>query len=129
MPTAAQIELVNFYLPVDAKAAEVDGGYGWTDGYIETTWLAQGFVGPAYAVRYFWYQRVQETAEYLDAGKPLTQIHKQAREMLDYWDLILKLDPTGNTMVPVDPDTVADDSIPKHRLSFGEIERVGDTYQ
>lgn len=125
MATAAQIELVNFYLPGDAKLSEGDGGYGWTDEYIQTVWAEQGFVGPAYAVRYFWYQRVQETAEYLDAGKPLTQIHNQARAMLDYWDSILKLDPTGNSMVPIDPSANVE---VKHRLSFGEIERVGDTY-
>lgn len=124
---ATQIEIVNLYLPVDAKAAEVDGGYGWTDEYIANLIDSLALPGPAYAVRYFWYQRTQETAEYLDAGKPLTQIHRQAKEMLAYWDLILKADPSGNSMVPLDPDE--DDGLnPKHRLSFGEIERVGDTY-
>lgn len=117
IPTAEQIALVNRHLPIAAKQLEADGGYGWTDEYINDLMIENSY-SPAQAVRFFWYQRVQETAEYLDMGKPLTQIHKQAREMLDYWDLILRVNPGG--MEPVDPD---ENSLPKHRLSFGEIER------
>lgn len=125
-PTAEQIALVNFNLPDAAKQLVDDGGYGWTEEYIASLFDSLGFPGPAYAVRFFWYQRTQETAEYLDAGKPLTQIHRQAKEMLDYWDAIIKGDPTGNTMNPLDPQEISE--LPRHRLSFGEIERVGDTY-
>jgi hypothetical protein len=112
--TADQITLVNHYLPTAAKELEANGGYGWTDDYIETLMETMAF-SPAQAVRYFWYQRVQETAEYLDVGKPLTQIHRQAKEMLDYWDLILKTNPEG--MVPINA---------RAPISFGEIEGVND---
>lgn len=115
--TPAQIALVNLNLPTVAKLAEVDGGYGWTDEYIETIMETVQFNSPAKAVRYFWYQRVQETAEYLDVGKPLTQIHEQARKMLAYWDLVLATNPDG--MTPVDPNA----PIVKKPISFGEIER------
>jgi hypothetical protein len=113
MPTA--LELVNQNLPTVAKL-EGDDGYGWTDGFIETLMETMVF-SPAQAVRHFWLQRVNETAEYLDAGKPLTQIHKQARAMLDYWDKIIGTNPDG--MGPL-PETA------KRPLSFGEIERPWD---
>lgn len=108
-----QIALVNQLLPASAKEPEVDGGYGWTDQYITDLIIARSFT-PTQAVRFFWLQRVNETAEYLDVGKPLTQIHRQAREMLDYWDNVLgkSIDAIG----PTGPDV-------RRPMSFGEIER------
>jgi hypothetical protein len=111
--TPEQIALVNANLPSSAKESVDSGGYGWTDLYIETLMETMGF-GPAKAVRHFWLQRVNETAEYLDAGKPLTQIHKQARDMLDYWDKVIG--------VSVDVNNVSPTNV-KRPISFGVIER------
>lgn len=114
--TPEQIALVNRNIPSVAKLDDASGGYGWTDEFIETLMETMNF-SPAKAVRHFWLERVNETAEYLDVGKPLTQIHRQAKEMLDYWDKVLGNDPVG--MTPVDPNG------PQSRqpLSFGRIER------
>lgn len=111
--TPEQIALVNANLPSSAKETEVSGGYGWTDEFIENLMETMGF-GPAKAIRHFWLQRVNETAEYLDAGKPLTQIHRQAKEMLDYWDRIIGVSVDENNVNP---------TITKRPLTFGEIER------
>jgi hypothetical protein len=70
-------------------------------------------IGPTETVRYFWLQRVNETSEYLDVnGKPLTQIHSQAKTMLDYWDNVLKT----RGVEAVGPGV-------KQPIRFGEIER------
>lgn len=110
-PTPEQIALVNRNLPTAAKAAEVDGGYGWTDQFISDLMEEMGF-GPAGAVRHFWLERVNETAEYLDMGKPLTQIHRQAKDMLAYWDKVLQVN--SEELVPV---------VAKRPMTFGEIQR------
>lgn len=112
-PTPEQIALVNQLLPSAAKQTEAAGGYGWTDEYIATLMEERDF-SPTEAVRFFWLQRVNETAEYIDIGKPLTQIHRQAREMLDYWDAILKVSVTA-----IGPSPAED----KRSISFGDIER------
>jgi len=119
--TASVLALVNRYLPEAAKLSVDDGGYGWTDEFIATLMDTNAY-SPAQAVRYFWYQRVQETAEYLDLSKPLTQIHRQAREMLDYWDLVIQTNPSG--MEPLSPNT----GPAGHKvITFGEIARPWDT--
>ncbi|AVD99629.1 hypothetical protein HWB51_gp011 [Mycobacterium phage Cuke] len=106
MVTPEQIALVKMLLPTAAIS-----DYEWTDEFIETLMTTRGF-SPTQAVRFFWLQRVNETAEYLDINeKPLTQIHKQAKEMLDYWDLVLKGGPDA-----IEPNT-------RSPISFGEIER------
>lgn len=69
-------------------AAEAD--YGWTDEKI-TKVITDNDYSDSQVVRAFWFERVTETAEYIDMGKPLSQIHSQARGMLDYWDNILKM--------------------------------------
>lgn len=109
-----QVALVNRYLPEAAKLSEASGGYGWTDDQIGTYTTDLG-MSPAQIVRYFWYQRTQETAEYLDLSKPLTQIHKQAKAMLDYWDLVIQTNPTG--MEPLQS------TAGKRPITFGSIER------
>lgn len=113
-PTPEQVALVNRNLPSAAKQAVEDGGYGWTDLFISTLMEEMSF-GPAEAVRHFWLERVNETAEYLDMGKPLTQIHRQARDMLLYWDSVLKENPVDMVPVPA-----------RKPISFGEIERPWD---
>ena len=120
-PTVEQLALVNRYLPVEAKLPEVEGGYGWTDEYI-TEAMTSMSIGPARTVRYFWYQRVQETAEYLDLSKPLSTIHQQARAMLDYWDLVVQTNPNDpDAMEPADDDAKGPNW---HKdITFGEIER------
>ena len=106
-PTLEQIALVQSLLPTAAEE------YGWTFSKIED-YMVDLELSPTEAVRYFWLQRVNETSEYLDVnGKPLTQIHSQAKQMLDYWDNVLKvsgLDAKG-------PGT-------KRPLTFGSIEKV-----
>lgn len=117
-PTAEQLALVAYYLPDAAKQSVDDGGYGWTDDYVAGIMTAMS-LSPAQAVRYFWYQRVQETAEYLDLSKPLTQIHSQARDMLNYWDLVIETNPNG-----MEPITTLGAGANAHKaISFGEIER------
>ena len=107
-PTLEQIALVQSLLPA---AALTD--YGWTTTKIEQTMVDMSF-SPTEAVRYFWLQRVNETSEYLDVnGKPLTQIHAQARQMLEYWDNVLKVN---------GPD--ANGPGVKRPLTFGSIERI-----
>lgn len=108
-PTPEQIALVNQLLPSSAKDTVDNGGYGWTDEYIANLMDERDF-GPTEAVRFFWLQRVNETAEYIDIGKPLTQIHRQAREMLDYWDAIL-----SRSLTSIGP-------VGRQPISFGEIE-------
>lgn len=119
--TAERVALVSRYLPDAAKDSVDNGGYGWTEEVISNFLVALG-LSPAQTVRFFWYQRVQETAEYLDLSKPLTQIHRQAKEMLDYWDLIIQGNvASGNPdgMEPLDPSKTF-----QHKtISFGEIQR------
>lgn len=107
MPTPEQIALVQSLLPT---AALTD--YSWDEDFISTLMVDRTFT-PTEAVRFFWLQRVNETSEYLDVnGKPLTQIHAQAKTMLDYWDNVLKI----NGSDAMGPGT-------KRPLTFGEIER------
>lgn len=108
LPTLEQIVLVQSLLP---SVAEAD--YGWTKAKIENLMIDFDF-GPTEAVRYFWLQRVNETSEYLDVnGKPLTQIHAQAKTMLDYWDNVLKVNGSAASGPGV-----------KRPLTFGSIEKV-----
>lgn len=111
-----QIALVKQLLPTAAFESEDAGGYGWSDTYIESLMETRGFT-PTEAVRFFWLQRVNETAEYLDVGKPITQIHRQAREMLDYWDTVIGKGP--DAIGPTGPGT-------RRPISFGRIEGPGD---
>lgn len=83
------------WLPADADT------HGFDDAGITAAWTG----GIARTVRKYWFKRVSDTAGYLDLNDasgnlPITQIYRQAREMLDYWDNFLKL--YGN----VDPDLV-----------------------
>lgn len=105
-PTAEQIALVQALLPTAAVS-----DYGWTDLFIATV-MTDREIGPTEAVRYFWLQRVNETSEYLDVNnKPLTQIHAQAKQMLDYWDKVLAT-----------RGTEAEGPGTKRPISFGAIE-------
>lgn len=64
----------------------------WDTQAIKDNWSG----GIAGTLRNFWYQKCSNTAGYLDltdagGSLPITQIHRQAKEMLDYWDIwILK---------------------------------------
>jgi hypothetical protein len=112
-PTPDQIALVKQLLPSAAMDSEEDGGYGWSDVFIAALMLQRDFT-PTEAVRYFWLQRVNETAEYLNTGgKSLTDIHKQAREMLDYWDNVIK---------SVGSDAIGPGDSSSQVITFGEIE-------
>lgn len=80
------------FLPADASTN------GWTDDVIIGDRWTGGFASTA---RQYWFERTQETAGYLDLPDPggtlaITQLHRQAREMLDYWDAwILKYGDSG----------------------------------
>ena len=100
MPTSAvatpdNIALVKRFLPTDGSPAE----NGWDDAHIAEVWTG----GVASTVRQYWFQRVTDTAGYIDLPDPsgtlaITQQYRQAREMLDYWDAFLDkhgdVDPT-----------------------------------
>ena len=112
-PTVDQIELVQAWLPV---AAVTD--YGWDAAKVSEVMSDNAFT-PTQAVRFFWLERVNESVEYIDiSGKPLTQIHAQARAMLDYWDNILKMYGVNALGPPSGADPGA-----KRPISFGEIDR------
>jgi hypothetical protein len=118
--TPERIALIKEYLPSAAMDLEADGGYGWTDEYITNLLNTYGF-SPAQAVRFFWHQRVSETAEYLDIGKPLTQIHQQAERRLAYWDSIILGNVRAGTPDGMEP--VDENQRPRVPISFGEIQR------
>ncbi|QHB37420.1 hypothetical protein SEA_LEOPARD_13 [Mycobacterium phage Leopard] len=74
-------ELKAQWLPADAATN------GWDDNTIRERWTG----GIATTVRRYWFERVSDTAGYLDVPDPggtlpITQIHRQAKEMLQYWD-------------------------------------------
>lgn len=78
------VELKAHYLPDDAAT------HGWDDDTIALRWSG-GFASTA---RMYWLDRVTDTAKYLDIPDPggtlpITQIHRQAMEMLAYWDAYL----------------------------------------
>lgn len=92
------------YLPADAATN------GWNDAKIEANWSG-GIPG---TVRAYWYDRVQQTAKYLDLSDasgtlPITQIHRQAKEMLDYWDAWIRIN--GDVLII------------GRRVTFGRIKR------
>ena len=115
-----KISRIQDHLPSEAKAAEVDGGYGWDATYIQSLLDTYAFASPQ-AVRFFWLQRVNESVEYIDIGKPLTQIHKQARDMLAYWDAIIQANIKNGT--PENMENTGEVETARVPLSFGEIER------
>lgn len=64
------------YLPSDAAS------FGWDDDQIRERWTG----GPATTIRLYWFERVSDTAGYLDLPDPggtlpITQIHRQAKEL------------------------------------------------
>jgi hypothetical protein len=98
-----QIAEIRALLPT---AAEDD--YAWDDAKIISI-ITDNNYNSTQVVRAFWLERVTETAEYIDIGKPLSQIHSQAKGMLDYWDNVLKL---GSGAL-----------LTGRAISFGEIDR------
>jgi hypothetical protein len=87
-PSAEQIAYVRNNIPT--KAADL---YDWDDTKI-TDVLKDTLPSVAEAVRRFWLQRVNDTAEFVDvnesgSGRPLSQMHVQALEMLKYWDAMV----------------------------------------
>jgi hypothetical protein len=85
--TQADIDYVKRLLPTDGSPAE----NGWDDAHIALVWT--GYVSTT--VRAYWFQRVSDTAGYIDLPDPagaltITQQYRQAREMLDYWDMMIE---------------------------------------
>ena len=109
-PTASQIATVATWLPTIEADPDV-----WDEARIAERWTG----GIAGTIRAYWYQRVSDTAGYLDVPDPggtlpITQIHRQAKEMLTYWDgLILKW---GSNF---DPSS----ALGGNRASLGRIKR------
>lgn len=106
-PTPEQITKVEHYLPDVTADPDV-----WDEAKITERWA-----GIAGTVRAYWYQRTSDTAQYLDIPDPsgvlpITQIHRQAKEMLDYWDLFISKFGTN-----ADPSTMS------RAVTFGKIKR------
>ena len=85
-PTESQITAVATVLPSSDADPEV-----WDAEKIAERWTGT-VVG---TIRAYWYQRVSDTAGYLDVPDPggtlpITQIHRQAKEMLEYWDAFIE---------------------------------------
>lgn len=83
--TDEQIEMVQLNLPSVAGDS-----FGWTESKIKSTLLSNNG-SLAQTVRRFWYERVMETFEFVDvsetgSSRSLSQIHQNAKFMLDYWD-------------------------------------------
>ena len=109
LPTPDQIASVQRLLP--ATAASEDG---WDQAKILLVLGEHPTV--ARAVRFYWLERVNESAQYINIGdKNLEQIYKHAKEMLDYWDAVIAVNPEG--LDPSEPEPVR---VP---LTFGQIER------
>lgn len=110
-PTEAQIASVAAWLPTVEADPDV-----WDADRIAVRWTG----GIAGTIRAYWYQRTSDTAGYLDVPDPggtlpITQIHRQAKEMLDYWDaFILKYG------TKADPSSIY---ISGNRGSMGRIKR------
>lgn len=104
--TPEQLAIVRLNLPSTAGA-----DYGWTDEYIQNLMETNSF-SPSQAVRQFWFDRVNDTAEYMNINnKSLIQIHENAVAMLKYWDGILAAGIEATAPNQRQP------------ISFGEIER------
>lgn len=85
-PTVDQIANVKRWLPTDGSVLT----NGWDDAMIIDRWTG----GIASTVREYWFQLMSNTAGYLDLPDPggtlpITQIYRQAKEMLAYWDAFL----------------------------------------
>lgn len=83
--TPAQISAVATWLP--SKDADPNV---WGSDMIATRWTG----GVAGTIRAYWFQKVSDTAGYMDIPDPggtlpITQIYRQAREMLEYWDAFI----------------------------------------
>jgi len=94
-PTPEQVAAVAKWLGSNSK---------WDDAAIIEHWTG----GIASTLRAYWYNRVTETAGYIDLsndGLPASQIYQHAKEMLDYWDNFLAkygdIDPGKIARVPI----------------------------
>lgn len=112
-PTDAQLaRLKAQYLPTEAQ------DNGWDDAKVLANWTG----GIAGTIRAYWYDRVQQTAGYMDLPDPggtlpITQLHLQAKAMLEYWD---------NWLLKYGDETTADGDLigpMRGRVSFGKIRR------
>lgn len=87
MPTASskEIEVIKSNLPNDCATQ-----FGWTDEKIAAVLDAVNLSVPQ-TVRQFWLERLTNTHEYMDvnesgSGRTLSQVHINAKAMLEYWD-------------------------------------------
>lgn len=82
VPTSEELALVIELLPDDASE------YGWN-----ATKALERWAGSVYrTVREYWLDRTNDTAGYVDLsndGLPASQLHAQAKAMLQYWDSMI----------------------------------------
>lgn len=83
LPTEDQLAMVIELLPDNASQ------YDWDAAKALTRWA-----GTVYrTVREYWVDRTNDTAGYIDLsnqGLPASQLHAQAKAMLEYWDQMIE---------------------------------------
>lgn len=84
-PTALQIKQVQRNLPINAG-----DDFQWYEDKISDI-LEEKDCSIAQTVRQFWFERVMESFEFVDvsetgSSRSLSQVHVNAKAMLDYWD-------------------------------------------
>jgi hypothetical protein len=109
--TPQNVAEVRVLLPEDATT------HGWDDTEVAARWTG----GIPSTIREYWYERTSDTAIYLDVPDPggtlpITQIHAQAKAMLEYWDEWIRLHGDVDTLQEY-YDIVGHGS----RVSFGKI--------
>lgn len=92
MADETKIDTVVTLLPSDAATS-----YEWDRVKIAKVMDDNNF-GVSRTVRFYWLERVNDTAEYLNIGnKELLTLHQNARKMLEYWDSVIAANgDTGN---------------------------------
>lgn len=112
MASPADIIIVKDNLPPEAFAN------GWDDEKIEL--LLDSGLTTSRTVRHWWVSRASATAAFVSvsesgSSRDLSAIHKQALEMLKYWDGII-----AEEEAPEEPVVVVSDG----RIAFHRIRRV-----
>lgn len=112
MASAADIIIVKDNLPPEALAS------GWDDAKIEL--LLDSGLTTSRTIRHWWSFRAGSTAAFVSvsesgSSRDLSAIHKQALDMLKYWDGVI-----ADEEAPEEPAVVQSDG----RIAFHRIRRV-----
>ena len=107
MPSVSQSEIdsVKGNLPTDCGTQ-----FGWTDEKIAAVLGAVNSSVPQ-TVRQFWLERLTNTHEYMDvneagSGRTLSQVHTNAKSMLEYWDQRVAAEGIVNLKRPISFGTI-----------------------